>query len=106
MYPGGPMNMAGPSTFTGQPMQGGMFGRQGPYGGAMGTNPIMRMIGVLGHAQGGFNPTLGAQQTPEQHGGGGFNPMMLLSPLAFLAAKHPNALSFLSPGLGLMGAFK
>lgn len=56
-------------------------------------------------------PTFGAQGQPQQaHHGGGFNPLMALSPMGGMMASHPGAAMFaLSPALGfarMFGAFK
>ena len=55
-YPGGPMAAGGSlppfSIAPAQPAPQGMFGQQGPFGGAVGMNPIMRLLAVLRHAQG------------------------------------------------------
>jgi hypothetical protein len=78
---------AGPTGFNGslapfsiQPAQGfgvpqgqGMFGqrRQGPFGGAMGMNPIMRLMAVLMHGQGlspmGMQPAMQQNQMQPQY---------------------------------------
>jgi hypothetical protein len=70
---------------------------------------------------GGQLPSFGQQQQPmmpsfanpqqtQQHGGGGFNPLMMLSPFAGMMAHDPKlGLSMISPAFGianLLGAFK
>ena len=58
--------------------------------------------------QDGQLPAMGDPQ--QQHHGGGFNPLMMISPMGYMLAKHPKyALAALSPGIGmanLLGAFK
>jgi hypothetical protein len=68
---------------------------------------------IFAHQQ---QPFLGQQfmqptdPSSHSHHGGGFSPLMMISPFAGLMSQHPKlGLSMLSPGLGLasfLGAFK
>jgi hypothetical protein len=59
--------------------------------------------------QGQMPPLPGGDESPQGHHGG-FNPLMLLSPMGGLMASHPKlGMSLMSPALGmanLFGAFK